>query len=111
MFENGFAQWIVVALIGVITYFLKQLHTDFKKLAEKNVQHDKLLIQLTEKVINIESKQVNDMQQITKIFELRLESVQKELEHINANIKQSNKGSTDAILKMIDYMERQHQTR
>jgi hypothetical protein len=103
MFENELAQWIVVALIGVITYFLKQLHTDIRKHSERVFALEKSYIELSQKYMTVEQRQVADMMNITKIFELKLEGVTKQLEHMNNNLKSHN--NTATMQKMLEIIE------
>jgi len=80
---------IILILIGVVGYFLRDLHTRLKQ-TEKDVStgHDKI-VEYKSKFEQIENSQKSGFVHLEKLFEEKFKSIDKTLEHMNANLKTS----------------------
>ena len=80
---------IIALLIGVVGYFLRDLHTRLKQ-TEKDVStgHDKI-VEYKSKFEQIENSQKSGFVHLEKLFEEKFKSIDKTLEHMNANLKTS----------------------
>ena len=85
---NNYA--IITALVSIIGYFLRDLHTRLKQ-AEKDISmgHDKI-VEYKGRMEQIESVQNSGFTHIEKLFDEKFKSIDKTLEHMNNNIKSSH---------------------
>jgi hypothetical protein len=85
---NNYA--IITALVSIIGYFLRDLHTRLKQ-AEKDITlgHDKI-IEYKAKMEQLDSVQRVGFSHMEKLFDEKFKSIDKTLEHMNNNIKASH---------------------
>jgi hypothetical protein len=81
---------IIAILVGVVGFFLRDLHTRLKQ-AEKDIAlgHDKI-IEYKSKMEQLDSVQRVGFSHMEKLFDEKFKSIDKTLEHMNNNIKASH---------------------
>jgi hypothetical protein len=71
---------LLSVLLGVVAYFLKQLHSDFKR-----VEKDVTEVKTTTALIKTEFKGINDL------MNQKIEFLEKRLSHIESSVYRSQK--------------------
>lgn len=84
--------WIVSSLMGVVLYFLRDLHSqhkDNKKVAEKNYLHySEEIGKLKGKIEMVQQQAVNDITRIEQITQLKLDQISKDVTELTKIITQ-----------------------
>lgn len=81
---------IIALLIGVVGYFLRDLHTRLKQAEKEIVCGNEKLIKNEAKIEAIENDQTSGFSHIEKLFEEKFKGITSELTHINNNVKSSH---------------------
>lgn len=88
-------QWVLVSLIGVIGYFLRDVHVSFKqhklKTEEKELRVTEDLGKLKGKVEMVQQQAINDISRIEQITQLKLDQISKDVSKL-----------TEVITKLIN---------
>ena len=88
-------QWILVSLIGIIGYFLRDVHVSFKyhriKSEEKELRLSEDLGKLKGKIEMVQQQASNDISRIEQITQLKLDQISKDVAKL-----------TEVITKLLD---------
>ena len=97
--------YILLALIGIIGYFLRDLHNRFKEAVSDNEKmHDKV-VKLEGKVERLDEKMPSEIANLEKIMELKFEQFNKQFEELTKAIRHAEKTMTaqaEAFVKLLN---------
>ena len=97
--------YILLALIGIIGYFLRDLHNRFKEAVSDNEKmHDKV-VKLEGKVERLDEKMPSEIANLEKIMELKFEQFNKQFEELTKAIRHAEKTMTaqaEAFVKLFN---------
>lgn len=97
--------YIFLALIGIIGYFLRDLHNRFKDaVSESEELHDKVM-KLEGKVERLDEKMPSEIANLEKIMELKFEQFNKQFEELTKAIRQAERTMTtqaEAFVKLLN---------
>jgi hypothetical protein len=85
---NNYA--ILTALISIVGYFLRDLHTRLKQAEKEIIYGNENIIKNNAKMEAIEGFQVTGFSHIEKLFDEKFKSISAELTHINNNVRTSH---------------------
>ena len=78
--------YILLALISIIAYFLRDLHSRLKDtIKDKDDIHDKVN-KLESKVVRLEEKMPSDIQHLETVINLKLDEVTKTIQHLEKSL-------------------------
>ena len=84
--------WIVCSLLGIIAYFLRDLHSQYKehkKSSEiKNLHFSEEIGKLKGKIEMVQQQAVNDITRIEQITQLKLDQISKDVAELTKIITQ-----------------------
>ena len=84
--------WIVCSLIGIITYFLRDLHGQYKEHKKvgdaKNLHFSEEIGKLKGKIEMVQQQAVNDITRIEQITQLKLDQLTKDVGELTKIITQ-----------------------
>lgn len=88
-------QWVLVSLIGIIGYFLRDVHVSFKyhkrKSEEKELRLSEDIGKLKGKIEMVQQQAINDITRIEQITQLKLDQISKDVHKL-----------TDIITKLVE---------
>lgn len=97
--------YIFLALIGGISWFLRDLHSRFKDaVSESEELHDKV-VKLEGKVERLDEKMPSEIANLEKIMELKFEQFNKQFEELTKAIRHAEKTMTaqaEAFVKLFN---------
>ena len=97
--------YILLALIGIIGYFLRDLHNRFKEAVSDNEKmHDKV-VKLEGKVERLDEKMPSEIANLEKIMESKFEQFNKQFEELTKAIRHAEKTMTaqaEAFVKLFN---------
>ena len=97
--------YILLALIGVIGWFLRDLHSRFKDAVRDSEElHDKV-VKLEGKVERLDEKMPSEIANLEKIMELKFEQFNKQFEELTKAIRHAEKTMTaqaEAFVKLFN---------
>ena len=97
--------YIFLALIGVIGWFLRDLHSRFKDaVSESEELHDKV-VKLEAKVERLDEKMPSEIANLEKIMELKFEQFNKQFEELTKAIRHAERTmatQAEAFVKLLN---------